>query len=305
MDQRNKDEKSEIEQQTDRSAAAVDSKEEADALHCPPDPKWPSGILSMIVHNIEGLETREVEEGVKGKEREGTAGQDVDAPARRLPSGYCEMIVNDDIIYKTRVKQYTNAPFFEAGTEAFVRDWTKAHARVVVRDARLREHDPIMGIVSMNLKDLFESSSQVTRLFSLQDGVGFGKVNCSFVFKAVKLELPRPLLGWDTATVELLSEVRIEANSPEWESKLNVKKIVASTGDDTQKLAPPGSQRPDTSGGNVDAEALYRLPVYDRFASNLTFEIGGGGGIGPLGGKPDGIAVLALRDLVDDEVSRG
>jgi Ca2+-dependent lipid-binding protein len=90
---------------TDRQATSVDSNEEADALKCPPDTKWPSGILSMQVDSIIGLERRDVEKGVKGKEREGTQGQDVTASGEtpdHLPNGYCELILNDDIVYKTR-----------------------------------------------------------------------------------------------------------------------------------------------------------------------------------------------------------
>ena len=40
------------------------------------------------------------------------------------------------MIYKTRVKQYTSMPYFEAGTERFVRDWRETVVRVQVRDAR-------------------------------------------------------------------------------------------------------------------------------------------------------------------------
>lgn len=46
--------------------------------------------------------------------------------------------------------------------------------RVVVRDSRLREKDPILGIVNLPLKELLTEGSEVTRLFSLQEGVGFG-----------------------------------------------------------------------------------------------------------------------------------
>lgn len=63
-------------------------------------------------------------------------------------------------------------PYFEAGTERFIRDWTKTVVRVQVRDARTREKDPVLGIVTVNLKDLFTSSSEVTRLFSIQEGIG-------------------------------------------------------------------------------------------------------------------------------------
>ncbi|KIS69626.1 uncharacterized protein UMAG_02161 [Mycosarcoma maydis] len=290
-----KEDMSQVEKETQRGeGSAIDSADEKIALHCPPDPEYPSGILSIIVHHISGLENRDVEKGVMGKEREGTHGQDVDAKAgegKALPSGYVEFIVNDDIIYKTRVKQYTNMPFYEAGTETFLRDWTRTEVRLAVRDARLREHDPIMGIVSMDLTQVFSESSQVTQSFSLQDGVGFGKVHCSLVFRSIKAQLPKNLLGWDTATVELLSEIEISGDE-----KLKTKKIKVSTGDDTQKIYP-GQHIPD------DADTLVRLPVYDRYSSLLTFDLGGGGlSLGPLGGKPDAVAVAALCDIPDGEI---
>ncbi len=288
------EEMTKVEKETQREASAIDSAEEATALHCPPDPEYPSGILSIIVHHISGLENRDVEKGVMGKEREGSYGQDVDAEAgegKALPSGYVEFIVNDDIVYKTRVKQYTNMPFYEAGTETFIRDWTQTEVRLAVRDARLREHDPIMGIVAIDLTELFSESSQVSQSFSLQDGVGFGKVHASLVFRSIKAQLPKALLGWDTATVELLSEIEIEGDE-----KLKQKKIKVSTGDDTKKIYPDQ---------HIEAgeETLVRLPVYDRYSSLLTFDLGGGGlSLGPLGGKPDAVAVAALCDLADGEV---
>lgn len=71
--------------------------------------------------------------------REGQGGQDTSEPAQEgehLPNSYCEIIVNDDMVYKTRVKQYSSMPYFEAGTERFVRDWKDTVVRVQVRDAR-------------------------------------------------------------------------------------------------------------------------------------------------------------------------
>ena len=76
------------------------------------------------------------------------------------------------MIYKTRVKQYSSMPYFEAGTERFIRDWRETVVRVQVRDARVREKDPVLGIVTVKLSELFKNASEVTRLFSLQEGVG-------------------------------------------------------------------------------------------------------------------------------------
>jgi hypothetical protein len=83
---------------------AIDSAEEADVTRTPPDPKFPSGVLSIIVHQINNLERQNLK-GASGSEREGQAGQDTDAPEEEednIPSSYCEFVLNDDLIYKTR-----------------------------------------------------------------------------------------------------------------------------------------------------------------------------------------------------------
>lgn len=129
----------EVKDKADETSAGTvaDSKDEKDALRIPPDPEVPSGILSVIIHQINNLERQDIK-GSTG-EREGQAGQDTSEPAEEgdnLPSSYCEIIMNDDLVYKTRVKQYSSMPYFEAGTERFVRDWRTAVVRVQVRDAR-------------------------------------------------------------------------------------------------------------------------------------------------------------------------
>ncbi len=53
-----------------------------------PDPEFPSGVLSVILHQVNNLERQDL----KGKsgDREGEAGQDTDAPSEasdNLPSG--------------------------------------------------------------------------------------------------------------------------------------------------------------------------------------------------------------------------
>ena len=111
-------------------------------------------------------------------EREGEAGQDTDVPSEQsdnLPSGYGEFIINDEMVYKTRVKQYSTNPYFEAGHEMFIRDFTNTVVRVVIRDSRLREADPVMGIVSVRLSEVFAEASSVTQTYAITEGVGFGK----------------------------------------------------------------------------------------------------------------------------------
>lgn len=137
--------------------------------------------------------------GTSGKHRELQTGQKVQsadqAPESEEPSAYAEILLNDELMYKTRVKQFTSMPIFEAGMERFVRDWRTAVVRIVVRDSRLREYDPILGVATLKLSDILVNSSQVTNLYSLQDGVGFGRVNVALLFRSVEAKLDRSFLG--------------------------------------------------------------------------------------------------------------
>lgn len=293
---KNEEEESGAEKESERQPSPIDSKEEAGSLHIPPDPKWPSGVLSVIVRHIDGLENREVEKGVSGSEREGSSGQDLEAGTQELPSGYCEVILNDNLLFKTRVKQYSNMPFFNAGTEMFVRDWTQAQVHVVVRDARLREHDPIMGIVTLPLRQLFSKSSQVEQMFSLQDGVGYGKVALSLLFKAVRLSLPRELRGFSTVNVDILSNIEVESESQEWRSKLNNLKLTIVCGVHEFKMR---ALRKHAESSEEDP--LVTIPVYERYSTLMVFEFGRVPLPGPT--RPSAIAILPLRELEDGQVT--
>ncbi|GAA5963756.1 hypothetical protein JCM8115_004267 [Rhodotorula mucilaginosa] len=281
---------------------SIDTEEEADASRTPPDPNYPAGILSVIVHNIFGLERQNLS-GRKGRIREGQSGQDTDDPSEQddnIPSAYVEIVLDDCVKYRTRVKQYSTMPFFEAGTEQFVRDFTRTSLRLVVRDARLREHDPILGIVDLPLQETLRYSSEVTRTYALQDGVGFGKISVSILFKGVQLNLPRELSGWDTGTVCITEPIRVEpveGTDFEWREK----KLVLSTLEAKEKL----SKREARQDGNAliyDIDEPIRLPTYDRYSSALYFDYGGSSvKIGPLGKTRDAFATLWLSELVDDE----
>lgn len=299
--------KSELEKaakEDEKKPAPTDKPAEVDALHCPPDPAYPCGILNIHIHHIIGLETRDVEKGLMGKERETAAsGQDVDERdiEQNLPNGYCEIALDDSLIYRTRVKMGTNFPIFEAKVDTFVRDWTKARVRIIVRNSVVRELDPVMGIVDVALSDVFSEASSVTRYHPVGDGIGYGRVQATMVFRNVQItdQIPRSLLGADTATVELLSAISIDVD--EEYASLRKEKIVVTTGDVTQRLSPVNKQD-SVSSDEEENGFLARLPVYDRHSSTLAFTFGGGLKIGPLGGKADAVAVASLCELVDEEI---
>lgn len=198
-------------------------------------------------------------------------------------------------------------PFFNAGLERFVRDWQDTTVRIVVRDARLREKDPVLGIVNLKLRDVFKNASQVTKMWALQDGVGFGRVNVSLLFKGIEIDLPKELRGWDTGTVCVRSPVKVELNDDVTDFDLKAKKLLLATTVARQRLPGHKATKVDNERAvewNVDED--IRLPVYDRYSSALYFDYGGHQySVGQLlKDKPDAFAALWLRDVADNEVTR-
>jgi hypothetical protein len=61
---------------------------------------------------------------------------------------------------------------FNIGTELFIRDWRTAELILSVRDLRMHEHDPLVGIVVLPLADIFKQRSQINDYFPLSGGIG-------------------------------------------------------------------------------------------------------------------------------------
>ncbi|KKA26644.1 hypothetical protein TD95_002636 [Thielaviopsis punctulata] len=190
---------------------AQTKEEEKNAVLTPPDQMWPSGILSIVVHQIVGLELNNIK-GSNGK-RKGReyepgrpeAGAHKEEQGGSLPSSYCTILLNDNLVYKTRTKAVSSQPIFNAGTEQFVRDWRSCIVTVTVRDYRNREHDPILGVIPLKVPEILHDSSQVTRWYIMDGGIGFGRVRISLLFRSIKLQLPMTQLGWDVGTFEFTS----------------------------------------------------------------------------------------------------
>ena len=71
--------------------------------HTPPDPLWPSGICSVVVHQIVNLELENIQGSNgnrKGREYEPAkeAGENKEEVSKRLPSSYCTILYNDQLV---------------------------------------------------------------------------------------------------------------------------------------------------------------------------------------------------------------
>lgn len=279
----------------------INSDEDDAVMHTPPDPLWPSGICSVIVHQIVNLELDNVKGtsgSRKGREFEPAKpyGEATEETGGNLPTSYCTILFNDELVYKTRSKAVSSQPIFNAGTERFVRDWRSAIVTITVRDQRNREHDPILGVVPLKLSDILETSSQVTRWYPLDGGIGFGRVRISLLFRSIETRLPPHMLGWDVGSFEFVSD-RILAVGYKHAAKLKLR-----TGGSTGKIGRTGAHKLDEGDGYYwDLQANngkynVRMPVKHRYRSPIVFEF-------HIANKrkADAYAVVWLQHFIDNE----
>ncbi|KAF2741026.1 hypothetical protein EJ04DRAFT_571759 [Polyplosphaeria fusca] len=279
----------------------INSEEDDAVMHTPPDPLWPSGVCNIIVHQIVNLELENVKGSNgnrKGREYEPAkpSGEATEETSGNLPTSYCTIHYNDTLVYRTRAKAVSSQPIFNAGTERFIRDWRSAILTVTVRDQRNREHDPIIGVVPLKLSDVMETSSQVTRWYPLDGGVGFGRIRISLVFRSIETRLPTNHLGWDVGTFEFCSE-KILALGYNHAAKLKLR-----TGGSTGKISRTECQKLEEDDGYYwdltakEGKNNVRLPVKYRYRSPIVFEFHVANKR-----KADAYATIWLQHFIDNE----
>lgn len=197
-------------------------------------------------------------------------------------------------IYRTRAKAVSSKPIFNAGTERFVRDWRSAVVTITVRDQRHREHDPILGVVPLKLSDILQTSSQVTRWYPLDGGIGFGRIRISLLFRHVETKLPPPMLGWDVGTFEFAGQT-ILAKDYGRNTKIKLR-----TGGSVGKLSRhichvQGNDAVFDTSDESFRDTL-RMPVKHRYRSPIVFEFHNQGKRSAAA-----YAALWLQHLVDNE----
>lgn len=299
-----------------QDVGSLDTAQEDAVVHTPPDPLWPSGVVSIIVHQIVNLELANIKGSQgkrKGREFEPArpeAGEIKEETGKKLPSSYCTILVNDELAYKTRTKVVSSKPIFEAGTERFIRDWRSCIITVTVRDSRNRQHDPIIGVVPLKLSDVLLTSSQSSRWYPLDGGIGFGRMRVSLLFRSVELKLPPPQLGFgEIGTFEFLSDtikainydgsVRTKLKLRTGGSSAAVKSDKCTKSEDgslTWDLTETSTSKNDDGTTSTSVAGRIRLPVRYRYRSPVFFEFH------PAGKRyADGFASVWLQDLVDLE----
>ncbi|EPY49932.1 C2 domain-containing protein [Schizosaccharomyces cryophilus OY26] len=278
----------------------LSTKEEDAVVHTAPDSEYPSGILSFIIHqavNLEITHPKGTYGKVKGAYNNTTPQQVGDTKSEEgtdLPSSYVCVDINDSLVYKTRTKVYSSNPIYNAGSEKFIRDWRSTTISFTVRNFRLREHDSILGTVNMPIAKTLTSFSQLTKWYPIEGGIGFGSIRLSILFRSVKLQIPRNLLGWDIGTLVFIDR-RLIAEGIHSVSKVNFSYVRIHVGVLKGTAKYTNSDSPEKVAWDVRSDNLS-MPLKNRYSTPLVFEFRN-----HLRRKSNVFAILWLVDLVDNE----
>ena len=279
-----RDESREISQQ---KAQDLKIREDKMIVSAPPPHEYPTGIFSIQIHNIMGLEFE------KTNKIEQEDGDDTEEGSSKLPSSYCSVILNHQKIFKTRTKPKNSKPFFNAGTERLIRDWRTTEVMLSIRDARVHEDDPLLGIVYLPLGRLFRERSQVNELYPLVGGIGYGRIRISMVFRSIQLQIPKELLGWDFGTLEITGPVV----SKDLAGELRGLRLKLRTSVNRGKMYTSNTDSNDIHWTGKKKRPV-RLGVRKRYCSPLVIEFRKNG---MMLDKTPAFALLWLKDIPDDE----
>ena len=281
------DESHELDQQ---KAQMLHSTEEAMIISTTPLENYPTGIFAIQIHQITGLEFEKINKS-QSKGDEGDDTEEIDD----LPSSYSTVILNHQTVFKTRTKPKNANPFFNAGTERFIRDWRTTEVIISVRDSRVHENDPLLGIVALPLGKVLRERSQVTDDYPLVGGLGYGRVRISLVFRSIQLQAPKEILGWDSyGTLEVTGPI----TSKDIPSDLRNLRMKIHTKINRGKMYPSATDTGNGSQWTGKHERPVRVAIRKRYCSCVVIEFRKNN----LGlDKTPAFAVLWLQDIPDEE----
>ncbi|EIW58918.1 uncharacterized protein TRAVEDRAFT_48061 [Trametes versicolor FP-101664 SS1] len=158
------------------------------------DPSLPDDLRERPefkdVHKILDLTVKTAGKEHKGGHREGEGQDDGEETAEEgegLPSSYCTISLNDKLVYETRVKPIQLA------------DVQRGHGALRLGLAKGAHHRDSKTLLS----EVFVNASEVIRSYSLEKGLGAGRIRISLLLRPVEAKLPPNLHGFDTGTLEI------------------------------------------------------------------------------------------------------
>lgn len=278
-----------------------------DAQNTVPDPNLPSGILGLTIHqaiNVQVDNPNKKSMGHVKVQRQDDDGEDhaeeEEVSIDYIPSLFATADINDELVYRTRVKSITNQPTFNSSTETYIRDWRIATLTLSVWDTRKHSDDCLVGAVSLNLSDIFHESSSVVKFYDLKGGDGTGRIRVSLIFRSMKMKLEESLLGYSVGSFVFTSPITCTGSMSTSSLKLRTS--------GSQRLIKDGGSKAENGGTTWTLEKPKNiLPVHFRYLSPVVFEFTGSGLTDKFSSTPVGkskqYAVLWLFKLIDNQTS--
>lgn len=176
-----------------------------------------------------------------------------------------------------------------------IRDWHTTEVMVSVRDSRIHENDPLLGLVYLSLGKVFKNRSQVVDTYPLVGGIAYGRVRISMVFRSIQLQMPKELQGWDSyGTLEITSAIQSRGLA----SDLKDLRIKLHAGVNRGKMYVSKSAEGAESHWTGKRQTFVRLAVRKRYSSCLVIEFRRN----RLGlDQTPAFAILWLKDIPDEE----
>ena len=280
----------------------------------PPSPALPSGILSLQIHQITNLELNDTnthhssrKAGEAGRRVE-TVDDEQDHPM--APSAYVSIVLNDETVFRSRAKTLSSNPFFNAGTERFIRDWRRTLVMFVVWDTRLREEDAILGVVPVKLSDVFHASSQVTQFFPIAGGVGQGQIRLSLLFRPVRgTNAHKDKLGWNIGTMRILSSLTATDFTRSFSStalrlvSIRARTLAGRVNISARRcsLTSKGEGESKSVEWRVERDEMpVKVPVRRRHATPFVVEFRSLSGLGIR--RTVAMSIIWMQDIADDDI---
>ena len=162
-----------------------------------------------------------------------------------------------------------------------------------IRDSRVHENDPLLGMVYLPLGKVLRERSQLNSTYPIVGGIGYGRIRVSLVFRSMQLQAPRELLGWDFGTLEITSPI-VSKDLP---SDLHGLRLKLRSSINHGKMYPDSNTNGESHWRGKHDRAI-RLAVHKRYCSCFIIELRKHN-IGL--DKTPAFAILWLKDIPDEE----
>lgn len=167
----------------------------------------------------------------------------------------------------------------------------------------------LTNVHTWQLSDILVNASQITRLYSLEQGLGYGRIRFSVLFRAVEAKLPQNLIGFDTGTL-IVQDVTVKMSDSDSKlelSKCELRMKITKPSHEEKIARKEGESRDDGSVAWTpagDDPNLRGLPVRTRYSAALQLsfkDVSTAASFKGSATKRKAFAVLWLRDIADNE----